>query len=111
MNRNEIIGKRIRILREKAEMSQVELARLIGLTSSGIISQVENGERGLKGENLAKVAEIFGVEEIALTASKDLSWTSVKMVTEFTRLLRKKKKTAADENVLKIIEMTLQRYA
>lgn len=110
VNRNKIIGRRIKILREKMQFTQVEFAKMLGLKSSGIISQVENGERGLKGSNMAKAAEIFGVEEIALNASLDLSYDSVSMVTEFIRLLKKKKRNRKEENTLKIIKLTLSNH-
>jgi transcriptional regulator with XRE-family HTH domain len=110
MNRAIIIGKRIKRLREDADLTQVELARLIGLRSSGIISQVENGERGLKGENLSRAAAVFGVEEFVLTIDLDTPDEYVSIVTDLMRLIKKKNKTEEDKVNLRIVKMTLEHH-
>jgi len=52
------IGKKVRELREKAGISQQQLADLLNLKRP-TVSQIENGERKLCAEDLFKLAEIF----------------------------------------------------
>jgi transcriptional regulator with XRE-family HTH domain len=54
------IGKRIKIMREKEKMSQMELAKRLNITRPAV-SQIENGERRVCDEELARLSEIFQV--------------------------------------------------
>lgn len=54
------IGKRIKKFRERLEMTQQELAKLIRISRQSI-SQIENGDRRVTAEELKKFSEIFGV--------------------------------------------------
>ena len=54
-----IIGNNIRTLREYFGMSMDELAELLGL-STAFIGLVERGNRGIKLENMLRIADIFG---------------------------------------------------
>lgn len=54
------VGSRVRELREARNMTQDDLAGVLGI-SNFAVSRVESGERGLAAEELAAVAERFGV--------------------------------------------------
>lgn len=54
------IGKRIKELREKAEMSQKDLAYTADLDRSYIAS-IENGQRNVSIVNIEKIAVALGV--------------------------------------------------
>lgn len=54
------IGKRIKELREQAEISQQKLAEMLKL-SRPAISQIENDDRKLSAEELIKLSEIFNL--------------------------------------------------
>ncbi len=54
------IGKRIKELREQADISQQELAEMLKL-SRPAISQIENDERRLSADELIKLSEIFNL--------------------------------------------------
>ena len=54
------LGKRIKELRERLEISQQKLAELLGV-SRPIVSQIENGDRKITAEELIKLAEIFNL--------------------------------------------------
>lgn len=54
------IGKRIKELREQAELSQQKLAEMLKL-SRPAISQIENDDRKLSAEELIKLSEIFNL--------------------------------------------------
>lgn len=55
----------IRELRKKAGIQQKELALLIGV-SNPTVSEWENGKKDPSGDRLKKLAEYFGVDELAI---------------------------------------------
>jgi len=60
MNAKQKIGQRIKDLREKAEMSQKDLAYTADLDRSYIAS-IENGQRNVSIVNIEKIAVALGV--------------------------------------------------
>ena len=68
---NKEIGKRLERLRTKAGLTQKELADRLGVKRA-TISQIENGERNLKPDEIIKLSRIFNVDcDIILGASKE----------------------------------------
>lgn len=65
------IGKMMKTLRESAEMTQSELAKLAGLTQAAI-SQFEEGKRVPSTRAIHKVAEALGVSTNFLIAESPL---------------------------------------
>lgn len=55
----ETVGQRIRQLREQQRMTLEQLAGRCGM-SKGFLSDVENGNRGLRPESLLRVAQALG---------------------------------------------------
>ncbi len=55
-------GKRLKELRKKANLSQQELAELVGMESLNNISKLETGEQLPKKENLEKICKALKVE-------------------------------------------------
>jgi transcriptional regulator with XRE-family HTH domain len=53
-------GENIKRLREAKNMTQEELAQILGVTSSNI-SQIESGDRGLNIAKARKLAQALGV--------------------------------------------------
>lgn len=53
------IGKRVAIIRECMKMSQPKFAELVDI-SHNFLSQVENGNRGLSGETVARISKMTG---------------------------------------------------
>lgn len=75
------VGSRVRELRESRNMTQDELAGVLGIANSAL-SRIESGERGLAAVELAVLAESYGVsadfllfgereEEVLLRAEGD----------------------------------------
>ena len=60
MNIKEIIGSRIKLLRNKNYLSQEKLAFNSGLDRT-YISSVENGNRNISIENIRKITEALSV--------------------------------------------------
>lgn len=57
---------RIRHIRKEKKITQEELAKNLGFSSSSAISYIENGQRKLNADKIPKLAECLGVniEEI-----------------------------------------------
>lgn len=64
--------KNIKFLRKKHDMTQEDMAQLLGLRSHSGIVLVEKGERQLSVENLEKISDFFGVTMDQLV-KRDLS--------------------------------------
>ncbi|MCK4577690.1 MAG: DUF4065 domain-containing protein [Candidatus Marinimicrobia bacterium] len=57
---SELLGQRLRHLRESRELSQADIAIILNISRPSI-SLIEKGERKISGIELAKLAEYFGV--------------------------------------------------
>lgn len=57
---NELVGSRVRIAREKANMNQSVMAEKLGVASHQIVSQIETGARAVSTDELFILAELFG---------------------------------------------------
>lgn len=100
------IGDRIKKLRQEADMSQQELAKLLQVARPAV-SQIESGDRKLSAEELKKLSEIFHVSADSLLGSG----TEPEVV---LAKIKKKKKTkqplrinVPQENVEKFREVLL----
>lgn len=102
--KNETIGKNIRMAREEAGLSQLDLAKALGFESATAVSLIESGERKISAENLSVLARtlhrdmkfFFGQEEssidvqVALRADKDLNKEDREAILRFIELAKKK---------------------
>lgn len=52
----ELIGFKVKLLRQRKRMSQQELAEMVGYTNKGMISQVESGKVNITMDKLAKLS-------------------------------------------------------
>ena len=75
-----LVGARIRALRTKNQLSQDDLARLLGFKDRQTISAIETGVRRVKAEELVQVAEKLGApldyftDPFRLVAEGRFSW-------------------------------------
>src|SRR3989337_1464543 len=58
-NLQKILGRRIAEMRKSLKLTQADLAREIGVSSSQIVSQIEQGKREVGAWELAKLAKIL----------------------------------------------------
>ena len=84
-----ILGQKIKELRQIKGLTQIELAEKLGFTSTGAISQVENGLRGLKVESIMKVADYFNVHPIVLMTPYILKNDEIEIVSDLFKLFKK----------------------
>jgi DNA-binding XRE family transcriptional regulator len=59
-------GNKIKALRENAGMTQMDLAKAMGVTQAAI-SHLENQRRGITGSVALSIAAIFQIEDIQMT--------------------------------------------
>ena len=58
-----IIGRNIKLIRDKIGLSQDYLAAYLGLSSKMQISRYENGSATVPTNHMTKLADLFGVDE------------------------------------------------
>ncbi|MCQ9205743.1 MAG: DUF4065 domain-containing protein [Omnitrophica bacterium] len=72
---NKKLGARIRKLRDSFKLSQEDVAKKLGLSRVSL-SQIENGERKMIAEEVAKLSAIFKIDaDILLDLKKDIKVT------------------------------------
>ncbi|MFA7289371.1 MAG: helix-turn-helix transcriptional regulator [Melioribacteraceae bacterium] len=71
------IGNNIKVLREKLNYTQSQLADFLGIRERVTISYYETGERSIPLEHLTKIADLFGIElETLLTNDPEVLLTN-----------------------------------
>jgi transcriptional regulator with XRE-family HTH domain len=66
------LSKKVKVMREKTGFSQEMLAKEMGI-SRVAISQIENGDRKISAEEIAKLSKIFNVPtDILLSLDNDI---------------------------------------
>lgn len=84
---NKKLGAKIRSMRNKAKLSQEKLADLLGIMRVSL-SQIENGERKITAEEIAKLSKIFNItSDILLDLERDIEVVFEKE-TEKTKTVR-----------------------
>ena len=82
------VSKKIKAIREKLGLSQEALANQLGINRVAI-SQIENGDRKISAEEIAKLSKIFNIPtDVLLSLDKD-----IEVVLEKYRRSKPKKKT------------------
>ena len=102
------IGKRIKALRNRDDVTQEKLAEAIGVTSQAI-SKWENGN-GVPDTNvLPKLCKIFNVSVNEILNGERISHEDYKTKAEEELIVMKKQKEESDRCLLKI-EIVLERF-
>jgi transcriptional regulator with XRE-family HTH domain len=87
-----IVGKKLRLLREMRGVTQVELATAIGMSSTGAISQVENGSKGMKLTSLLKAAGFLDVSPMFLLSPEEYDPVDLQLLSGVERIIRRRRK-------------------
>lgn len=82
-----LIGHRIRFLRDKAGISQMELAYQVGYESTGAISQIERGLRGMDKEKLFRCADVLGVHPAVLMSPKKFTEEQLTIIVNLLKVI------------------------
>jgi len=91
-NYRHILGKKIRMLRDIARMTQMDLANALGYTSTGMISQIEAGAKGMDPEKIIEAARIFDVHPSVLISDVDMAHEDIEMFVNLSMILKSKHK-------------------
>lgn len=99
-------GKRLKFYRERANLSQDELASICGYSGRSVISKIEKGERDLRIDKLKPVCVALGVSPMVFFDDiyEDNNILDSKILTLFRQLSENGK-----EDVLNFAEFQLQR--
>lgn len=63
---SKVIGERIRFYREKAGLTQEQLAEACGYSARSSINKIEKGQRDISADRLKQIANILNVDEMDL---------------------------------------------
>ncbi len=105
-NYNKLIGERIRFFRKLRGVSQIELAKALGYTSSGTISRIERDGSGMHKSKILQAAKHLAVHPYVLTAEENLNGEQLILLNKFMRILK-----LSDENSLNSIRTLLENLA
>jgi transcriptional regulator with XRE-family HTH domain len=86
------LGKKVKLLREQNDVTQVDLAKALGFKSTGTISLVENGIKGLKVASIIKLAHFFQVHPAVLISPIEMEKDDLKMFSDLMILTERKRK-------------------
>jgi transcriptional regulator with XRE-family HTH domain len=84
-----MLGKKIKFFRKRLGLNQTELMEHLGYTSTGIISQIENGNRGMDPGMLIKAAKLFNVDVAILVSDHDFEDEQLSMILGMFAILGK----------------------
>ena len=73
------LGQRIAYLLRQNKMKQLDLMKALGYKSTGMISQIITGDRGMSAEMIQKAADVLGVNPAFLIASAPMTDTEMAM--------------------------------
>ncbi|MBI9082675.1 MAG: helix-turn-helix transcriptional regulator [Desulfobacterales bacterium] len=82
-----VLGRKIKSLRTIHGFSQVKLAKLLGYESTGTISQIETGQRGMDHDKICLAAKIFNVDEAELFSTQEYRPEELTMLIRFRQML------------------------
>jgi transcriptional regulator with XRE-family HTH domain len=102
---NERMAFRFKLFRELKGLNQVEAGKLLGYKSSGAISLIESGERGLNKTRLAKAAKVLDTFVEVLTVENDLTKDELIHMNNILKILTNKKH-AHHKNLMKFLDTT-----
>lgn len=94
-----ILGKRIELERNRLNMSQIDLAKKLNLSSSSSVSQYESGDRIPNDDIKLKMCEIFGCSVDYLLGKSDIRNPEEHIKQEFEFAYHKEMEGLSDEEI------------
>ncbi len=79
-NYYKVLGEKFRELRLERSLSQTDVMEALGWTSTGAVSLVEQGKRGMSFQNIAKSAKLLNVPVAVLMNTEDYTSERLQMV-------------------------------
>jgi len=84
---NERLGRRLRYLREYRKITQEDLGKHLGYTSSGTISRVEAGEIWMSKERVIKAAGKLEVHPYILQTADEIPHDKLILISEIIKVV------------------------
>jgi len=105
-NYRHILGKKIRMLRDIARMTQMDLANALGYTSTGMVSQIEAGAKGMDPEKIIEAARIFDVHPSVLISDVDMAHEDIEMFVNLSTILKSKNKAKHVDTIRELLKLS-----
>lgn len=106
---NVMIGKRLRYLREYRGMTQEELGRHLGYTSSGTVSLIEAGERGMSKRRIIDTARKLDVHPYILQTPDEIPHDKLILISEIIKVVLDPTKEQTTEAIHAIVNQAKSR--
>ena len=107
---NRMFGQRLRYLRKKAGLTQVQLALALGYTTKGakgVISAVERGERNMDRGKLKPVSELLDIPVDVLLEKNQIPNEMLDIISDFVKLTKKKPRSQNWPAIVALIKTSL----
>ncbi len=104
-NFRQIFGNKIKKLRELHNLSQPDLQKICGYASNGMISLIENGERGMDIEKVTLVAKYFHIPISILMSNNDYDIQDLRLILKLSSILKNPNKRDNAEKIKMIEEL------
>lgn len=102
----ETMGERIKRLRLAADMTQTDLAKLLGLQKTAIVKYENGAVENIKRGTIKKMSDIFGVSPVYLLCLEDYEAPSpAEKINEGERVLLDLFRSLSDEKKEMVIAM------
>jgi len=88
---NTLLGRKIKLLREINDLTQMDIARELGYNSTGMVSQIESGKRGMDNDKILRISKFFGIHPGLLFSGRDYSNEVFKTIFKLDDVLSKPK--------------------
>jgi transcriptional regulator with XRE-family HTH domain len=100
---NVMMGRRLRYLREYRNVTQEELGKYLGYTSSGTVSRIEAGEIWMSKERVVRAAEKLGVHPYILQTADEIPQEKLILISEIIKVVLDPTKTQTSEAIAAIV--------
>ena len=95
------LGQRIAYLLKQNHMTQTDLMKALGYKSTGMVSQIIAGDRGMSAEMIQKASDVLGVNPAVLIAATPMPEDEMAMHMDLTLIISK----GADEDKRTVTSM------
>lgn len=101
-------GRKIKYLRDINDVTQMDLARYLGYKSSGAVAQIEAGTKGVKFENIQKIADFFGIDAVFLINDTEFTKADLQMAVQLRALCKQGAKAKHYEAIKALLAASQQ---
>ena len=100
-----IIGKKIKLIRQLVGMTQVQFGKQLGYSSSGTLSLIERGLRGIGRRELQMIEQKFNVPVGAIISDTPMSTEDLLALQNLMLLIKNKADGKTSDHFSSIIQL------